>query len=608
MATSVEQLKPGTLLNGRYQITRPLGRGGMGTVFLAEHLQLQSTLAIKEVCSPGESEEERQATLEQYQREARFLVQLNHPNLPKVQDAFVENDRFYLVMEYIEGVTLEARLKERAGRPLPVIQVIEWGLQIADVLAYLHTQDPPIIFRDLKPANVMVKPDNTIRLIDFGIARRFQQGAVHDTSLFGSVGYSPPEQFGRQQTDARSDIYAFGVTLHQMLTGIDPSIQPFKFVPVSNVNSAVPDLLSRLLQQCLAMEPEARPADIHQVAMGLVAAREMISSLEPEAMEEANRPVPLDILNAPTTPGRSASGPPGTGSGPRIISAKLAEADAARKRSGSQEMPRGSVKVIASPAARNVPSESPPKSSASRNPALVLGGLALLLAVGGTAYVVSRPHSKAVNIVKPPVAPPKPPVGISPEPTATADPIPTGSGGTDSDNSHVVVGKLQVVSADLVILPDKSVALKLTVKGEVTGNHTSKITLSGQFTDNDSTPIPAVHSPSTFNSGGVLIIPDTPISGDLIDKQIDIPMTEFPPTALNSPLKFNVSAKIDGRLLKEADPFTIAASVLAPYASKLLDGTAPSNGGTAQGNPEPPKSGKRGGGLSFDNFHGNGGQ
>ena len=600
MATSVEQLKPGTLLNGRYQITRPLGRGGMGTVFLAEHLQLQSILAIKEVCSPGQSEEERQTALEQYQREARFLVHLDHPNLPKVTDAFVENDRFYLVMEYIEGVTLEARLKERAGRPLPVIQVIEWGLQIADVLAYLHNQDPPIIFRDLKPANVMVKPDSTIRLIDFGIARRFQLGAVKDTSLFGSVGYSPPEQFGRQQTDARSDIYAFGVTLHQMLTGIDPSIQPFKFVPVMNVNPSVPELLSRLIQQCLAMEAEARPADIHQVAMGLVAARELIGALEPEALDEANRPAPPDALNAPTAPGRSVSGPSGSGSGPRIISAKLAEAE--RRRSGSQEIPRGGSGKVAVPSVRPSPAEGGSGSSSTRNPALLVGGLLLLLAIGGMAFVLSRPHHITTTPVQRPMSPPvSPPGGGDTKPPAPPPENSVGNGGSESDNSHVVVGKLQVVSADLVVLPDKAMALRLTVKGEIMGSHAAKISLSGQFTDYNNTPIPAVHSPSAFNAGGVIIFPDTPVPSDNFERQLDIPLTEFPATALANVVKFNGSAKIDGRLLKDAEPFAIPATLFAPYLAKLSEGTTPSP-------PEPPRSHRNDGSLGFDSFHGNGGQ
>ena len=603
MATSAEQLKPGTLLNGRYQITRPLGRGGMGTVFLAEHLQLQSTLAIKEVRSPGESEDERQATLEQYQREARFLVQLNHPNLPKVTDAFVENDRFYLVMEYIEGVTLEQRLKERGGRPLPVVQVIEWGLQIADVLAYLHNQNPPIIFRDLKPANVMVRPDNTIRLIDFGIARRFQQGAVHDTSLFGSVGYSPPEQFGRQQTDARSDIYAFGVTLHQMLTGIDPSIHPFKFAPVAQINLSVPPLLSALIQKCLAMDPDARPADVHEVAMGLVAARELITTLEPEVLDEANRPAPVDAMSAPTASGRTASGPPGTGTGPRIISAKLAEAEAEKRRSGSLDTARNGSGKMATPA--DVPVVQPRVPPHSSRSTIFLVGLVLLLAVSGAAYVASRPHShRVVPVSHPPVRPPADPANSETHPPVTPSNTTADSGGTDSDNSHLNVTNFQVGSANLVILPDKTMALQLTVKGEVSGNHTSQISLSGQFTDGNNTPIPSNRGSSVFNGGGALIFPDTPVASDVFEKQLDIPLTEFPLTALTSPVKFHVAAKIDGHLLKEAEPFTIPATVFAPFTTKLPDGAAPPNG-TPPTN-DPPKNGKDGGSLGFDGFRGNG--
>ncbi|MCW3054359.1 MAG: Serine/threonine protein kinase [Chthonomonadales bacterium] len=611
MARSAEQLKPGTLLNGRYQITRPLGRGGMGTVFLAEHLQLQSILAIKEVCSPGESEEERQATLEQYQREARFLVQLNHINLPKVTDAFVENDRFYLVMEYIEGVTLEMRLKERGGRPLPVVQVVEWGLQIADVLSYLHNQNPPIIFRDLKPANVMVKPDNTIRLIDFGIARRFQQGAVHDTSLFGSVGYSPPEQFGRQQTDARSDIYAFGVTLHQMLTGIDPSIQPFKFVPVSNINLSVPKLLSDLIQQCLSMEPEARPADIHQVAMGLVASRELMTTLEPEVLEEANRPAPLDAMNAPTASGRTNSGPNGTGSGPRIISSKLAEAEAERRRNGSPEMPRPGSGKVATPVTPPAPTPVAPQSAPSRAPAILAGALLLILAGSGTAYVVTRPHHTTGPVVHnpaPPVTPPITPPDPDPQPPVTP-PVnpPTTDGGNENDDSHVAINSFQVTSANLVVLPDKSMALRLAIRGEITGHHVARIHLSGQFTDTNNTPIPANRGSSVFNAGGALILPDTVVAEDVFDKQVDIPLTEFPPTALINPVNFNVAAKIGGRLLKEADPFTIPAALFSPFTTKLPEGTVPP-GAVPPGTNDVPKNGKHGGGFGFDNFHGTGNQ
>ncbi len=194
-------LQPGTLLNQRFNILEVVGQGGMGTVYKAEHIRLHVVYAVKEIRGTGIENTEKQQDLAACEHEAQFLVKLDHPHLPKVTDAFIENDNFYLVMQFIEGVTLDTRLTAAHGAPLDVLQSVEWGLQIADVLAYLHSQDPPIIFRDLKPSNVMIQPDGSIKLIDFGIARNFQPGASKDTSLLGSVGYSPPEQFGKGQTD-----------------------------------------------------------------------------------------------------------------------------------------------------------------------------------------------------------------------------------------------------------------------------------------------------------------------------------------------------------------------------------------------------------------------
>ncbi|HLI48122.1 MAG TPA: protein kinase [Chthonomonas sp.] len=265
-----ERLKTGDILNERYRILRILGKGGMGTVYMAEHLHLNTLVAIKEVRLPKASGSE-QAPHEQETvlHEAQVLVQLHHPNLPKVTDAFIENDKFYLVMEYIEGVTLEAFLRNQERTHLDVSKVVAWGIQIADVLDYLHRQDPPIIFRDLKPSNVMLRADGSICLIDFGIARRFQPGASRDTALLGSVGYSPPEQFGKRQTDMRSDIYALGATLHHLLTGHDPASQPFKFPSVRSLNPSVPESLDRLISACLALEPEARPQTAREVKEAL---------------------------------------------------------------------------------------------------------------------------------------------------------------------------------------------------------------------------------------------------------------------------------------------------------------------------------------------------
>ncbi len=279
-------MQPGTLLNQRYEILAVVGQGGMGTVYKAEHVRLHSIVAVKEIRGTGAEGAEKRQELEACEHEAQFLVRLNHTHLPKVTDAFIENDNFYLIMEFIEGVTLDSRLASAGGAPVDVLQGVEWGLQIADVLAYLHSQEPPIIFRDLKPSNVMVQPDGAIKLIDFGIARHFQEGASKDTSLLGSVGYSPPEQFGKGQTDQRSDVYAFGATLHHLITGRDPALTPFKFAPANKLNLQVPDSLANLLEMCLSIEPKDRPQSINVAAVQLLRAREELVQRRAQAVAQ----------------------------------------------------------------------------------------------------------------------------------------------------------------------------------------------------------------------------------------------------------------------------------------------------------------------------------
>jgi serine/threonine protein kinase len=274
------QLEEGSVLSERYRIIRVIGQGGMGTVYQAEHVRLNSILAVKEIRGVPVPGTTQQATMQQYEQEARFLVRLNHPNLPKVTDAFVEGDRFYLVMDFVEGATLDACLRMRRGKPLDADTVVNLSIEIADVLHYLHSQSPPIIFRDLKPSNIMVQPDKHIKLIDFGIARRFQPGASQDTFQLGSVGYSPPEQFGKHQTDKRSDIYALGATMHHLLTNRDPSISPFKFVPVEQVARGIPNSLSQLIAKCVAMEPDQRPSDAGAVSAELHSIRDLLNKVK----------------------------------------------------------------------------------------------------------------------------------------------------------------------------------------------------------------------------------------------------------------------------------------------------------------------------------------
>lgn len=272
------RLSEGAVLAERYEIQEVVGRGGMGTVYRALDRRIDATVAIKELAEQPGEEEEQESYAKQFEREAKLLASLRHQNLPRVTDYFVEGGRCYLVMEFIQGETLDSILRHDPGYPVPLTRALDWGVQISDVLCYLHAQNPPVIFRDLKPANVMLTPDGVAKLIDFGIARRFQDGAGKDTLLYGSPGYSPPEQYGRAQTDARSDIYALGATLHHLVTGDDPSATPFKFATAGSSNPSIPPALNSLISDCVLMDPDKRPRQAETVRDALIQIRAAVKS------------------------------------------------------------------------------------------------------------------------------------------------------------------------------------------------------------------------------------------------------------------------------------------------------------------------------------------
>ena len=255
-----------TLLASRYQLMSRIGQGGMGAVYKATDTRFNNRpIAIKEMSSAGLPPARLQEAETAFEREAHLLADLLHPNLPRIYDSFTENERSYLVMDFIEGETIEEYLEHIGGGPLPLETVLKWAEQLCDVLNYLHTHQPPIIFRDLKPANVMISENGHIYLIDFGIARIFKPGKQHDTVALGSPGYAAPEQYGKAQSTPRSDIYSLGALLHHLLTGVDPSEQPFFFRPASQLNPAVDPDLEALLQQMLEMDAEKRPASAQDV-------------------------------------------------------------------------------------------------------------------------------------------------------------------------------------------------------------------------------------------------------------------------------------------------------------------------------------------------------
>lgn len=255
------------VLRGRYRVVRPLGRGGMGAVYLAtDALFGDRPCAIKELLGdPAATPAEAAEATERFAREARLLASLEHPNLPRVHDYFSEQGKSYLVMEFIDGETLEQRVVREGAQSQE--RVLAWAQEMCAALDYLHAQTPPVIFRDVAPDNMMLDRAGQVKLIDFGIARVFNPSKQTDTLRFGKVGYAPPEQYsGRGQTTPRSDIFALGATLHFALTGRDPADLPFVFPPLRDVNPSVSAEVEQTILSAVQMDPARRPADVRAFA------------------------------------------------------------------------------------------------------------------------------------------------------------------------------------------------------------------------------------------------------------------------------------------------------------------------------------------------------
>ncbi len=255
-------LQAGTVLQGRYAIERLLGGGGMGMVYLARDQRLANRpCAIKEMVDHFIDQAQRIEANEYFAREADTLAQLKHQAIPAITDRFELANRHYLVMEYVEGRNLEEELAAR-GQPLPEGLVIDIARQLCDVLAYLHGLAPPIIYRDMKPSNVMLGPNGRVVLVDFGIARLFK--AARKGTMIGTLGFAPPEQY-QGLVDPRSDIYSLGATLHYVLTGRDPEkFPPFSFPPVRELRPAVSSNLAGTIDAALAYEVTGRPARVQE--------------------------------------------------------------------------------------------------------------------------------------------------------------------------------------------------------------------------------------------------------------------------------------------------------------------------------------------------------
>ncbi len=311
-------LQSGERLEGRYRIVSMVGKGGFGAVYEAtdERFQARRVVAIKELSDAQLNPAEKVTAIQNFRREADLLVPLNHPNLPTVSDFFEEVSKAYLVMEFIQGKTLE-KVQEDAAGPLDETRVMHWALQLCDVLSYLHGQPQPIIFRDMKPSNVMVTKNEQIKLIDFGIARFFKTTAHKDTTSLGSRGYAPLEQYGRGQTDYRSDIYALGATLYDMLTNTVPPdaptrrINPTAFEKPRQLNPRISQATENIILKAMAEDPQNRFQSASAMYQEILASG-VVGQLSLTSLP-AISPVPAPALGS-NPPGPVVQGQ-GTGSG-----------------------------------------------------------------------------------------------------------------------------------------------------------------------------------------------------------------------------------------------------------------------------------------------------
>lgn len=245
----------GELIDGRYKILRKLGEGGMSVVYLAVNEKVNKHWAIKEVKKEGV--ENFETVHQRLLTEADILKRLHHPNLPDIVDIIENEETFLLVMDYIEGRQLESIVQEYG--PQNEETVVNWGKQLCDVLSYLHSQNPPIIYRDMKPANVMLQKDGKVVLIDFGTAREFKESQAEDTLCLGTCGYAAPEQYkGQGQSDIRTDIYCLGVTLYYLLTGHNPICKPYEIYPIRYWNTNLSSGLEMIILKCTRKNPSKR--------------------------------------------------------------------------------------------------------------------------------------------------------------------------------------------------------------------------------------------------------------------------------------------------------------------------------------------------------------
>ena len=250
-----DDIKAGTVLDNKYELLKQIGSGGLSTVYLARDIRLNKMWAVKVV--KDKRNNQSNPIFNSVIQEAQMMKSFSHPAIPNIVDIVVCQNFVAIVMDYVEGETLETIVKEYGAQP--VDRVVDWAKQICDVLGYLHSQNPPHIYRDMKPSNVILQPNGSIKIVDFGLMRTYKPNQNQDTCNLGTQGYAAPEQYGgRGQSDARTDIYGLGMTMYHLLTGIDPKETDFAVKPIRQINPSLPKGLEYIVEKCTQIDPANR--------------------------------------------------------------------------------------------------------------------------------------------------------------------------------------------------------------------------------------------------------------------------------------------------------------------------------------------------------------
>jgi serine/threonine protein kinase len=350
-------LAVGTVLQGkhRYRVKRLVGGGGMAWVYQVERLDGDANLslwALKELRPQTEDPETQAHARTLFNQEAQILSQLSHPNLPEVIDFFEDQGRAYLVMEFIWGESLEKRL-EQTRSPLLEREVLQWAVQVCDVLEYLHTRQPPVIFRDMKPSNIMVDHAGLIKLVDFGIARTYKEDKLKDTIALGSENYAAPEQWGQAQTDARSDIYGLGATMYHLLANMPPSpaFLPSDPQPLNELNGALSPQTVQIVSRAMARDRADRYQSATEMGAAILACLPgYVSPIRSAHLDSVSQPTvqsPQSVVREPVSvPSSTSVSPHQPTSGARAARTQIRRPSDAVQRSAPKPAVRRVVRRV----------------------------------------------------------------------------------------------------------------------------------------------------------------------------------------------------------------------------------------------------------------------